>query len=67
MDVDIETLEEMLRTPMPESRLRRAVKKVAKRLGAGLIILGLSGWAFPPPWNVLDELMGLRRKSPPLR
>lgn len=67
MDTDIETLEEMFRTPMPESRFRRIMKKVTKSLWAALIILGFSVWAFPPLWNPIDELMGLRRKNTPLR
>jgi hypothetical protein len=67
MDTDVETLEEMFRTPMPESRLRRAVKKITRSLWAALIILGFSVWAFPQAWNPIEELMGLRRKNPPLR
>jgi hypothetical protein len=63
MDTSIETLEAMFRTPMPESRFRRAARRVMKMLWAALIILGLSIWAVPPPWNLLDELLGLRDKK----
>jgi hypothetical protein len=43
MKTDIETLEEMFRTPMPETRLRR----IGKHLKESLIILGSSVWLTP--------------------